>query len=219
MTIQKHQPAHGRLFFQENTMPRVAQFDRQVAVERALKLFWSRGYYASSMKHVEEALDMRPGSLYATFGSKSGLFAEALEEYASRIDADFTDMVESAPTVVEGLKRYLHLIARLCSRDAQMPAQACMLIKTILEVNAEAALVQQQAQSMLAVIEKRIGDVLEKARSEGELRADVDCRRLARMVQAQIIGLRAFAARDIPDDQLEALADDMSRLLDCYRAG
>jgi len=69
-------------------MSRVAKYDRDTALDRAVRLFWERGYFASSMKHIEQALDMRPGSLYATFGSKSGLFAEALEVYADHARED-----------------------------------------------------------------------------------------------------------------------------------
>ena len=50
-----------------------------------------------------------------------------------------------------------------------------------------------------------------------QVRAEVDCARLARLLQAQIMGLRAFATRDVPDEQIAALADDMSSLLDGFR--
>ena len=90
-------------------MARTARFDRQVALHRAVELFWSRGYYASSMKHIEEALDMRPGSLYATFGSKSGLFSEALDAYAARGRDEFAQIVDRAPSVIEGLQGFQRL--------------------------------------------------------------------------------------------------------------
>ncbi|MGB0134048.1 TetR/AcrR family transcriptional regulator [Dokdonella sp.] len=198
-------------------MPRTARFDRQVALDRAVELFWSRGYHASSMKNIEGALDMRPGSLYATFGSKSGLFAEALDAYASRAGDDFRQIVERSPDVVEGLKRYLRSFARPCGTDA--PAQACMLVKTLLEVNAEDAALKSQVEAMLATIEHGLCEALEQARAAGELRADVDCPRLARLLQTQIIGLRAFAERNVPGAQIEALAEDMADMLDAYRPG
>jgi len=50
------------------------------------------------------------------------------------------------------------------------------------------------------------------------LRTDVECPRLARLLQTQIIGLRAFAERNVPKDQLTALSDDMASMLDTYRA-
>ncbi len=197
-------------------MARTASFDRQVALDNAVELFWSRGYYATSMKHIEKALDMRPGSLYATFGSKSGLFAEALDAYAARAGSDFEQIAEGAGSVVVGLKHYLRSFAKPCIGDTQMPAQACMLIKTLLEVNAEDAALRSQVDAILAHVESRLCEALNRAKAMGELRPDVDCSRLARLLQTQIIGLRAFAERDLPRDQLTALADDMAAILDAY---
>ncbi|MEB0042634.1 TetR/AcrR family transcriptional regulator [Pseudomonas sp. MH10] len=200
-------------------MSRTARFDRQVALERAIALFWSRGYYASSLKHIEAALDMRPGSLYATFGSKSGLFTEALEAYAARTSNDFHQIIEGAPTPIEGLKRYLRSFVKPCSGYAQLPAKACMLIKTLLEINSEDAALRTQVEAMLCAIEQALCEVLELAKAMNELRSNVDCPRLARLIQTQIIGLRAFAERNVPSVQIEALADDMASMLDAYRAG
>ena len=63
-------------------MARHARYDRKTALEKAVGLFWEKGYHGSSMKQIEQALDMRPGSIYAAFGSKDALFQEALERYA-----------------------------------------------------------------------------------------------------------------------------------------
>lgn len=160
---------------------------------------------------------MRPGSLYATFGSKSGLFSEALDAYAVRSGDDFHQILDSAPSVIEGLQRYLRALAGCCMSAAQAPAQACMLIKTLLEVNAEDAALRAKVDAMLAIIEARLCEALARAKAVGELRAEVDYARLARLLQAQIMGLRAFATRDVPDEQIAALAEDMASLLDGFR--
>lgn len=199
-------------------MARPARFDRQAALDSAVELFWSRGYYASSMKDIEKALDMRPGSLYATFGSKSGLFAEALAAYAARSGDDFRQVLEGAPGIVDGLQGYLRSLAQRCGNAAPAPARACMLIKTLLEVNAEDAVLLAQVEAMLAAIERSLAVALNSAKAAGELRAEVDCSRLARLLQAQIMGLRSFAERGVPDAQIVELADDMVSMLDGYRA-
>lgn len=160
---------------------------------------------------------MRPGSIYATFGSKNGLFNEALDAYALRSGDEFRQAIESAPSIVQGLKDYLHVIARGCSDSAQAPAPACMLIKTLLEVNAEDAALLAKVDAMLAIIEASLCEALVQAKVAGELRAEVDCGRLARLLQAQIMGLRAFATRAVPDEQIAALADDMASMLDSFR--
>jgi len=199
-------------------MARTARFDRQVALDSAVELFWTRGYYASSMKQIEGALDMRPGSLYATFGNKSGLFAEALQAYAERSGNDFEQIINESDSPVEGIKRYLRSFAQSSCRHEAAPAQACMLVKTLLELNAEDAELRTQVEAMLATLEQGLCALLEKGKSMGELRDTVDCPRLARLLQTQIIGLRAFAERDVPDEQIQALAEDMVALLDAYRA-
>jgi len=63
-------------------MPRTPKFHRETALNNALKLFWRKGYHATSMKDIEEEMDMRPGSIYAAFGNKEALFKETLEEYS-----------------------------------------------------------------------------------------------------------------------------------------
>ena len=63
-------------------MPRATLHNRQDSLERALHLFWQKGFHATSLKDLERTLDMRPGSIYAAFGSKDALFQEALERYA-----------------------------------------------------------------------------------------------------------------------------------------
>lgn len=198
-------------------MPRAPRFDRQVSLDKAVELFWSRGYHASSMKHIEQALDMRPGSLYATFGNKSGLFAEALDTYAGRMGNELRQIMERSNGIVDGLKNYLLSFAQPCQQDRPAPTQACMLVKTLLEVNQEDEALQAKVNAMLAAIEAGLSATLEQAKAAGELRPDVDCPRLARLLQAQIMGLRTFAERKLPQPQIEALADDMAGLLDAYR--
>lgn len=107
-------------------MPRTARFDRQIALDKAVELFWSRGYYASSMKHIEKALDMRPGSLYATFGSKSGLFTEALQAYACRGGDNFRQIIEASPGVAGGLSATCaHSPDPVAATRRRLPRRAC----------------------------------------------------------------------------------------------
>lgn len=197
-------------------MARKANFNREAALEKAIELFWSKGYYASSMKHIENALDMRPGSLYATFGNKAGLFSEALDAYASRSGQEFCMIVASSPRILDGLKKYIRSLAQPCDGKIKQPVQACMVIKTLLEIGAEDLDLHAKVEGILAVFEQQICDVLLKAQVSGEIQDSVDCGRLARLLQTHIIGLRAFSERSVPSTQLEAIADDMAAMLDVY---
>lgn len=199
-------------------MPRVVKYDRQLALEKAVALFWQRGYYATSLKHIEQALDMRPGSLYAAFGSKSGLFLEALDAYAGRMGVALRSHIDASDSVMAGISAYLRDLARTCmAKDAEsLPAAACMIVKTLLEINYQDDAIQGKANELLKALEQGLLAVLVEARDAGELKPDVDCPRLARLLLAQIMGLRSFAQRDVPAEVVEQVADDMVSILDGY---
>ncbi|GAB3841743.1 hypothetical protein GCM10029963_13540 [Micromonospora andamanensis] len=65
------------------TRGRPRTFDRQVALRRAMEVFWRRGYQGASMTELTAAMGIASPSLYAAFGSKEALFREAVELYNS----------------------------------------------------------------------------------------------------------------------------------------
>jgi AcrR family transcriptional regulator len=76
-------------------MPRPAQFKRDEVVEKAMRAFWDHGYGATSLADLVEVTDLNPGSLYAAFQSKEGLFLAALDHYgaqsAARLERTLTE--------------------------------------------------------------------------------------------------------------------------------
>lgn len=202
-------------------MARSSLHDRNESVDRAVRLFWARGYHATSLKDLEQALDMRPGSIYAAFGSKAGLFRLALDRYSQDMGAEFSAVAAGVGSPVEGIRRYLREVARACvsagSEDG-WPIPGCMLVKTILEIGDADPEIREQADRVLAGVESMLAARLTEARELGELRADVQPRRLARLVQAQIMGLRSFSQRSVSARAVRELGDDMGRVLDPYLA-
>ena len=183
-------------------MARNARYDRQIALDKAMNLFWERGYAGASMKQIEQALDMRPGSIYATFGSKDGLFSEALAAYAQRSGLELREHLAGSPSVMDGLQEHLRCIARQASPGGESPSRACMVVKTLLEASNTNTAIANQANSILSAIEQALTELLEQAKRQGELAPGTHCARLARLLQAQIIGLRSFAQREISSEQV-----------------
>ncbi|MGM0768203.1 MAG: TetR/AcrR family transcriptional regulator [Pseudomonadota bacterium] len=198
-------------------MARQARYDRKTALDKAVGLFWEKGYHGSSMKQIERALDMRPGSIYATFGSKDGLFTEALASYAEQGGREMAAHLARYDSIVDGLQDYLRNIAGSCRPDIQSPSRACMIVKTLLEASNTHSLLADQANSILAAIERSLTDLLNQARQRGELVPTADCERLARLFQAQIMGLRAMGERHLAPQAMQHLGDDMAAILDGYR--
>lgn len=196
-------------------MPRTAKFDRDKALDDAVRLFWERGYGGTSMKHIEQALDMRPGSLYATFGSKDGLFREALDLYSERMKQALKEAYDSSPSAIQGIFCYLRTLASDISAP-ESPSRACLVVKTLLEVTEEQTELRQLVNERLAAVEDHLTWVLERAKRQSELRPGTDTRRLARLVQAQMMGLRSLAQRDIGREEIQALTEDMITALSAF---
>src|ERR1700749_3660752 len=76
-------------------------FDRDEALDRAMHLFWRRGYEATSVSDLTEAMGITPPSLYAAFGDKKRLFLETVDRYQSGpgsfAQAAFTDPTAERP--------------------------------------------------------------------------------------------------------------------------
>lgn len=197
-------------------MPRTARHDHQATVQRAAHLFWERGYHACSLKQLEAALDMRPGSIYAAFGSKEDLFHEALMAYYEQMQDGMLQVLASQERIMDGLAAYLRQLAAEATAqtgDASAPVPACMMVKTLLEATVDTPGLKDTVDELFDRIERDLTATLERAREQGELGEGVDCGRLARLWQAQIIGLRTFAQRRVDAPTVTQLADDMIHAL------
>ncbi|WP_138470243.1 TetR/AcrR family transcriptional regulator [Poseidonocella sp. HB161398] len=189
-------------------MTRAAPYDRDLALDRAMQLFWSQGYHATSLKDIEAALDMRPGSIYAAFKSKDGLFRLALARYYRRMMEVFDDRLAAAESPLEALADWLRFHVEIRLDDPAPPA--CMLAKTSLEladIDGEAG---AEARAYLREVAERFAAVFALARARGELPDSADPERLARLLQAKIMGLTVFLQREADPQALRQLADDLA---------
>jgi TetR/AcrR family transcriptional repressor of nem operon len=75
---------------------RPLEFDPDKAIDAAVEVFWCKGYEATSMTDLLEAMNLSKSSLYQTFGSKQQLFKRCLSRYVDRLSAEMTQELEEA---------------------------------------------------------------------------------------------------------------------------
>ena len=110
-----------------------AQFDREQVIADSTRLFWQQGFGGSSMQQVCRATGLNPGSLYLAFGSKEGLYEEALAHYAERACATVRQALDAAPSVGEGICR---LLLKMVDESGRPGYCSCFMIKSQLELSA-----------------------------------------------------------------------------------
>jgi AcrR family transcriptional regulator len=188
-------------------MANTAKHDRQDAIQKATYLFWKKGFHATSMRNLQEVIDMRPGSIYACFGSKEGLFKETLRHYADTSLAQLTACTETAPSPLEALRMFIQ--SAVIGSRISSPSGMCMLVKSISELTEENADLLTEAKRLLSAVEDALAALLAQAKECGELDESKDPRRLACFLQMQLMGLRAYTRANDGDARVNELIDDV----------
>ncbi|SDX05140.1 transcriptional regulator, TetR family [Albimonas donghaensis] len=195
-------------------MARLATEKREKALCAALELFWRKGWHATSTRDLERALDMRPGSIYAAFGSKEGLFREALDRYAATTRAELEAATEGRAPLA-GLAEFARRLgARMVDPDT---TNACLLVKTLLECAGDEPELRAEADRLLSGFEARLAARFEAARAAGEVPAEADPAKLARRMQSRLMGLRAYAQRAGAEQDARDMAEDLAAEIEAMR--
>lgn len=188
-------------------MAKSTQFDRQEVVDKAMSLYWQKGFHATSMRNLQDEVNLRPGSLYAAFGSKEGLFKEALKNY-TRIGLEQLDHCRSEhDSPLEAMKAFVKL--QVIDTQVKAPNGMCMLAKTLGELTTEHEQLLEVTKQHLGEISDGFAKLLKQAQDRGEISTVKDAYQLAEYIQVQIAGLRVFAKINNDQDKLEAMIEDI----------
>jgi AcrR family transcriptional regulator len=104
---------------------RPREFDRDAALEAAMFLFWRKGFAATSMNDLCDAMGVRSPSLYAAFGSKEALYLEAIEHYVRTQGPPVWDKLAEGPTARVGIENLLVAGTESLPKSRATPA-GCM---------------------------------------------------------------------------------------------
>lgn len=196
-------------------MARAANYDRDAALEAAMTLFWRKGYHATSLKDLEAALTMKPGSIYAAFDSKENLYLLTLKRYFERSRAGFRAVMAKAESPLAALAGHIRSYAELPAEDAAR--QACMLTRTLVDTRSTDPKIAAVTQDYLDEMAGEFAAAFAAARDKGEIAADADPERLARRYQANVTALRVELHRGAPQQAIRDLAEDMAAEVEALR--
>ncbi|MEW1889367.1 TetR/AcrR family transcriptional regulator [Streptomyces sp. IBSBF 3010] len=188
------------------TRGRPRSFDRDAALAAAVRLFWERGYGATSIGELTEAMGIRPASLYAAFGDKRSLFEEAVAAYGrTPVGTFMRDALEQEPTAYRAFARLLREAARIYA-DPSHPA-GCMVIRGAVNVTPQDAGVADRLRgvrnSNITAWEARLRD----AQRTGELPERVNPRALAGYFATVVQGMSQRSCDGAGPDELAEIAE------------
>jgi AcrR family transcriptional regulator len=183
-------------------MAKQTKFDRQDVIDKATNLYWQKGFHATSMRNLQDVIDMRPGSIYAAFSSKDGLFKEALRNYTDMGLALLAKCRAEYDSPIAALQAFVK--KQVIDTCGDAPNGMCMLAKTIGELTEENQDLIDITKAHLGEMSAAFAELIKEAQACGEIDNDQDPQDLADHLQIQIAGLRTYAKLNPDKDWLNA---------------
>ncbi|MEU7865639.1 TetR/AcrR family transcriptional regulator [Dactylosporangium sp. NPDC049140] len=171
-------------------MGRPKQFDPDVAVNKAMELFWRKGFAETTPQDLVTELDIGKGSLYNTFASKRALFDLALRRYVEMRVAGVVETLERPGPVTERLRVALR---RLADADVTLTSRGCLGVNTAVELAGQDEAAAEVVGRLFDRIEAAFRAVIEEGQRSGEIAAGRDSQQLAGLILASFIGMSVLA--------------------------
>jgi AcrR family transcriptional regulator len=182
---------------------RVRQFDADEALDRALEVFWARGYEGATLPELTAAMGINRPSLYAAFGNKEQLFRRALDRYRAGPQSFVGEALKkpTARAVAEAIFSGFVRMQRHTSRS-----RGCMIVSGALACGEEAESVRRELARLRQATVAALRERFDRAVQEGDLPAGTDCATLARYIATVLNGLAVQAASGATERELRQVA-------------
>jgi AcrR family transcriptional regulator len=185
-------------------MGRAREFDADEGLDRAMTVFWRKGYEGTSLSDLTEAMGINRPSLYAAYGNKEELFRKALERYGEGPSSYERDALAqpTARAVAEGLLRG----AADVQTDPATPA-GCLAVLGTTYCAEESSPTGKTLIAFRLAGHATIRERFERARAEGDLPADADPKALTQYIGTVVCGMAVLAASGATRKELERVIE------------
>jgi TetR/AcrR family transcriptional repressor of nem operon len=173
------------------------QFDRDEVLDRAMELFWQRGYEATGMSALLEHMGIGRQSLYDTFGDKRSLFLEALNRYVGSMIGPVIAQLRAPGSPMGNIKKVFERLELLVAE----PHPGCFVGNSLAEFGHADSDLSKMLHGYLKALEEAFHDALVRAKKTGELKSKLRPRDLARTMVTASQGV-ALITKVKPDREL-----------------
>ena len=172
-------------------MARPREFDTLEVLGKAMNVFWTKGYKATSLNDLIKAMGLSKSSFYLTFGSKNEIFLNTIEHYKNTITAQITSVARlnsPARKLIESL--FNRAVSRITEEGGQ---RGCFLNNCAVEVALNDVQAAKMINSGFKLMEETFYLLVQRAQVEGDIDNLKDARALARYLTNCLNGLLVTA--------------------------
>lgn len=193
-------------------MPRPKEFNPDDAIEKAMQVFWHKGYEATSMEDLLTAMNLNRGSLYDTFGDKRHLFLKVIDRYCHGFVGEKFSLLDQPGPALPTLRRFIDGMIEGALADPQR--RGCLIANTVMELSPHEKEIAGTLRQALTMAEDAFFRVLARAKQQGELNSEKDPRALARFLTTMMQGTIVMIKAGAPADAVNQTAETALSILD-----
>ena len=193
-------------------MPRARQFDEQEILQKAMNLFWERGYHETSIKDLIEHLGINNASIYNAFGGKKQLFYRAFDHYRSIQAQGLKGFLSTQENIRKGLGLvFQKIITDDCLDET---CKGCLIVTTSTELIPMDPHLQSLIKEHKHTMEEIFVDFLKKGVDTGQVSREIDIAMISRLLYTLMMGLRVLGKTKPNPEESLASAQAVISLLD-----
>jgi len=190
-------------------MARPREFDVDQALDRATEVFWTRGYEATSVQDLVDALGVNRASLYGTFGDKAQLFAAVIDRYGQHVNSIVARELAPPASGAAAIRGWFRALIEAATQPTG--PRGCLFIGTL---SAGTDAPDALRDRVVAAVRASTDHLQEALARAPELAQRDDLRALARFFAAEGHGLAVLARAGVRRQELEAAAEVALRVLE-----
>jgi TetR/AcrR family transcriptional repressor of nem operon len=193
-------------------MPRVKLFKEEEVLQKAIELFWKKGYTATSIQDLVDSLGINRASLYDTFGGKEALFYKAFQQYRLSSLEKLRCFFEQHDDVKAAFRALFETAINesVCDCDRK----GCFVVNTTTELIPGDEEILKVLQENKKALEALFYEVLKRGVEKGQLSPDKDLKALAASLFTFHNGLKVVSKLDVDQEGLGASVNTILQLLD-----
>jgi AcrR family transcriptional regulator len=183
-------------------------FDADKALEKAMVLFWKKGYEGTSLPDLTRAMGINRPSLYAAFGNKEQLFRKAVERYLEG-PANYVREALAQPTARKVVEHLLFNGIDVSAGSGR--PRGCLVVQGALACGEEAASMRKLLTSQREAGVVAISQRFKRAQEEGDFPKSASPCDLARYIATVMHGMAVEAASGATREELKRVAETALR--------
>jgi TetR/AcrR family transcriptional repressor of nem operon len=168
-------------------MPRVKQFSEEEVLQKAVEVFWKKGFSATSMQELVEGMGINRASIYDTFGCKEALFERALKLYREESISRIRAFLFSYHPVQKGMEKLFEKAIDNAHQDPD--SKGCFVVNTTTELSTTDCSLHTVLTNNRLEFEQLFFDYLQEGVARGEIAPDKDIKSVAALIFALYSGL------------------------------